>query len=114
MVEPLMRMVQSLALAIVTLGCLGGHSLALEYRGGVVLPLGSALDGQVVGGLSGVVYDPARELYYVLSDARGEHGPARFYTMRIDVADGFLDEDVKVWAADGTLLAHSRQLALAR
>ena len=30
------------------------------------------------------------------------------------VADGFLDEDVKVWAADGTLLAHSRQLALAR
>ncbi|MDH4169309.1 MAG: thioesterase family protein [Acidimicrobiia bacterium] len=30
------------------------------------------------------------------------------------VAEGFLDEDVRVWAADGTLLAHSRQLALAR
>ncbi|MGI9603016.1 MAG: acyl-CoA thioesterase, partial [Acidimicrobiales bacterium] len=30
------------------------------------------------------------------------------------VADGFLDEDVRVWAPDGTLLAHSRQLALAR
>lgn len=30
------------------------------------------------------------------------------------VAEGFLDEDVRIWAADGTLLAHSRQLALAR
>ena len=36
-----------------------------------------------VGGLSGISYDPERQLYYVISDDKSEYNPARFYTMRI-------------------------------
>jgi acyl-CoA thioesterase len=35
---------------------------------------------------------------------------ARFMTRRAN--GGFLEEDGELWTADGTLLAHSRQLAL--
>jgi hypothetical protein len=36
-----------------------------------------------VGGLSGLDYDPARDVWYALSDDRSEFAPARFYTLRI-------------------------------
>ncbi len=42
-----------------------------------------------VGGLSGLAYDAKRNVYYAVSDDRGENQPARFYTLAID-----LDPDV--------------------
>jgi len=38
-----------------------------------------------VGGLSGLVFDPASGHYLALSDSRGEHGPVRVYTLEIDL-----------------------------
>jgi 3-phytase len=38
-----------------------------------------------VGGLSGITYDPAQNLYYVISDDRAQRGPARFYTLKLDL-----------------------------
>jgi len=36
-----------------------------------------------VGGLSGLVFDPASGDYLAISDSRGEHGPVRAYTLEI-------------------------------
>lgn len=40
--------------------------------------------GTAVGGLSSIDYDAGSNLYYLVSDDRSAHGPARFYTARID------------------------------
>ncbi|MCG6133882.1 MAG: phytase [Nostoc sp. LLA-1] len=37
-----------------------------------------------MGGLSGVTYDAANNLYYSISDDRSQNGPARFYTFTLD------------------------------
>jgi hypothetical protein len=39
--------------------------------------------GSTVGGLSGIDYDPAADLYYLISDDGSSINPARFYTARI-------------------------------
>jgi len=36
-----------------------------------------------LGGISGLDYDPVGDIWYLLSDDRSEHAPARFYTARI-------------------------------
>lgn len=59
----------------------------LEYLGQVQLPPNTTFDGTLVGGLSGISYDPGRDCYYVISDDRSATGPARFYTMRLSVSD---------------------------
>lgn len=66
----------------------------VEALGMVTYATGSTYAGTEVGGLSGVAYDAARDVYYVISDAKGEEdeGPSRFYTLAIDVSDGSLDE----------------------
>ena len=48
---------------------------------------GATLDGTVIGGLSGISYDPARQVYYVISDDRSAKNPARFDTVRIALSD---------------------------
>jgi hypothetical protein len=44
------------------------------------------VDDTTVGGLSGITYDARRGVYYLISDDRGDFGPARFYTARIDIS----------------------------
>jgi hypothetical protein len=63
----------------------------IEFLGAVEIPSGFKFENTVVGGLSGLTYDAGREVYYAISDDRSEHGAARFYTLRIDLADGRLD-----------------------
>src|SRR4051812_6087080 len=58
----------------------------LRFLGELDIPTKSLeVDGTTVGGLSGLAYDARRNVYYVISDDRGEFGPARFYTVRIDI-----------------------------
>lgn len=66
---------------------------SLAFRGEATLPAGASFDGTVVGGLSSITYDAARDVYYAISDARPElgQGPWRFYTLKVDVSDGRLD-----------------------
>lgn len=60
---------------------------ALTYLGKVELPAATVYDGTLVGGLSGISYNPDDQLYYIVSDDKSEHNPARFYTARIALSD---------------------------
>ena len=65
----------------------------LSFAGESTLAAGLAYQGTVVGGLSSITYDAARDRYYALSDAQPNlgQGPVRFYTLTVDTADGELD-----------------------
>lgn len=57
------------------------------YLGQLQLQRAAMFDGTVVGGLSGISYDPDAQLYYIVSDDRSSQNPARFYTARIELSD---------------------------
>lgn len=65
---------------------------AWTYLGGSEVRSGFLFAGTVVGGLSGITYDSGRGVYYVISDDRSAKNPARFYTVRIPLADNSFDE----------------------
>jgi hypothetical protein len=48
--------------------------------------------GSTVGGLSGIDYDAANDLYYLISDDGSSINPARFYTARLALAADSLGE----------------------
>ncbi|MFV8050886.1 esterase-like activity of phytase family protein [Mycobacterium sp. 48b] len=64
----------------------------LDYLGQRQVAHGAMLDGTVIGGLSGISYDPAADLYYIVSDDRSAKNPARFYTARITLSDNSIDD----------------------
>lgn len=66
----------------------------LQYLGQIQLAAGTRFGGTVVGGLSGISYDPGRDCYYVISDDRSASGPARFYTVRLSVSERGIDDVV--------------------
>ncbi len=57
----------------------------LRLIGETTLPHRLTFNGTTVGGLSGLDFDPARELWYALSDDRSDLQPARFYTLRLNL-----------------------------
>jgi hypothetical protein len=64
---------------------------SLEFIGETIFATGFSFAGTNVGGLSGIAYDAKRGVYHSISDDRSELGAARFYTLRVDLADGGLD-----------------------
>ncbi|SFD32825.1 Uncharacterized conserved protein [Chitinophaga sp. CF118] len=48
-----------------------------------IVPYNLSFNGTTVGGLSGIDYDTARKVYYLICDDRSEKQSARFYTARI-------------------------------
>ena len=56
----------------------------LRLIGQATLPHGLDFQGTVVGGLSGLDWDPVNARWTALSDDRSANGPARFYTLAID------------------------------
>jgi 3-phytase len=62
-----------------------------ELIGTLDIPTGTLFQNTVVGGLSSITYDAARNVYYVISDDQGTINPVRYYTLDIDVSDGQLD-----------------------
>ncbi|MBD2104712.1 phytase [Leptolyngbya sp. FACHB-261] len=63
----------------------------VSFLGELTFPTGLQFNGTQVGGLSGITYDPSRNLYYSIADDRSEFNPARFYTLSINLSDGRLD-----------------------
>ncbi|MBW8685981.1 esterase-like activity of phytase family protein [Chitinophaga sp. B61] len=64
-------------------------SLRLLHK--YVVPHDQPFDGTTIGGLSGIDYDTARKIYYLICDDRSEKQPARFYTARIPVPGNATD-----------------------
>lgn len=66
----------------------------LRLLGETTLPRHLQFRGTTVGGLSAIDFDPATGLWVALSDDRSERQPARWYTLRIEVAEGRLQVEV--------------------
>jgi hypothetical protein len=86
------------------------NKLSIEYVGEYQLPKGFQVKNTPVGGLSGLTYDRQRNLFYAISDDRGEKAPARFYTLKLDL-DTTNPQQIKfksVDVTDVTLLKNER------
>jgi hypothetical protein len=55
----------------------------LRFIGAVTVPNDQTVDGTLVGGLSGIDYDPATDLWYLISDDKSDKNPARFYIAKL-------------------------------
>ncbi|MEH1818357.1 MAG: esterase-like activity of phytase family protein [Nostoc sp.] len=65
---------------------------SIEFIGEATLRKGLIFQKTEVGGLSGITYNPKNNLYYAISDDRGQKAPARFYTLKIDLSKGVLQK----------------------
>ncbi|MER3494009.1 MAG: hypothetical protein C4323_17925 [Mastigocladus sp. ERB_26_2] len=64
----------------------------IKFIGSATLPKGFLFQKTEVGGLSGITYDAKNDLYYAISDDRSNKAAARFYTLKIDLSKGSLQE----------------------
>ena len=86
---PLHRILSLAACAIVTAIALPAVAQpttdigGLRFIGAVTVRNDATVDGTLVGGLSGIDYDPATDLWYIVSDDKSEKNPARFYTAKL-------------------------------
>jgi hypothetical protein len=83
---------------------------SIEFIGQATLPKGLSFQKTEVGGLSGITYDATTDLYYAISDDRSQQAPARFYTFKIDLNQGNLQDKGVQTVGVTTLLNDSNQL----
>lgn len=83
----------------------GSKPPQLEFLGQAIIPTGTTFAGTEIGGLSSITYDSARGAFYSLSDDQSQIDPARFYTLRVDLSDGHLDDGDVHFTGVTTLLA---------
>ncbi len=63
----------------------------LRFVNQFILPNALVFDNTTVGGLSGIDYDPKRDVYYMICDDPSAINPARFYTMSISLSEKGID-----------------------
>ncbi|NDJ23362.1 hypothetical protein GS682_17320 [Nostoc sp. B(2019)] len=81
----------------------------IKFIGESSLPKGLTFQNTEIGGLSGITYDPKNELYYAISDDRGQKANARLYTLKIDLSKGALKNGGVVPVGVTTLLNENNQ-----
>jgi len=64
----------------------------LKFLSEYVVPYNKDFENTVVGGLSGIDYDPQKKVYYMVSDDRSERNPARFYEAEISISKNKIDD----------------------
>ncbi|YAF98382.1 MAG: esterase-like activity of phytase family protein [Nodularia sp. CChRGM 3473] len=82
----------------------------IEFIGEATLAKGLTFQKTEVGGLSGITYDVKNDVYYAISDDRGQKAPARFYTLKIDLSKGSLQNNGVVPVGVTTLLNQASQI----
>lgn len=65
---------------------------SLEFLGEDKIATGFEFNDTEVGGLSGITYDPNKNLYYAISDDRSQQDQARFYSLNINLSDNKLNQ----------------------
>ncbi|MBN3927812.1 esterase-like activity of phytase family protein [Nostoc sp. NMS4] len=81
----------------------------IEFIGEATLPNGLIFQKTEVGGLSGITYNAKNNLYYAISDDRGQKAAARFYTLKIDLSKGSLQKGGIMPVSVTTLLNENGQ-----
>jgi hypothetical protein len=69
---------------------------SLEFLGEYRIPNNFKIDGVPLGGLSGLTYDRQQGVFYAISDDRSDRGPARFYSLKVNVDSKSQLQNVKV------------------
>ncbi len=72
----------------------GGDIKQLRFINEYIVSNEIQLKGTIVGGLSGIDYDRARDLYYLICDDPSSKGPARFYTAKLLIGNKGIDSIV--------------------
>lgn len=62
---------------------LASNNKEINPVGSATISTGFIFQGMEFGGISGITYNPEQQLYYGISDDRGNKAPARFYTLKI-------------------------------
>ena len=82
---------------------------SIEFIGQATLPTGLIFQKTEIGGLSGITYDAKNNLYYAISDDRGQKATPRFYTFTIDLSKGKLSNNDVIPVGVTNLLNTSNQ-----
>jgi hypothetical protein len=90
-----------LLIGMLLAGCSTAHKItndttvapvtALRLLHKYTVPYNKPFNGTTIGGLSGIDYDTARKVYYLICDDRSEKQPARFYTAQIPLTGNDTD-----------------------
>lgn len=83
----LRRLLLCCCLLVASCGASDTTDGGLVYLGQFRVSPGATLDGTVIGGLSGISYDPENMRYFVISDDRSATNAARFYTVQMSLSD---------------------------
>lgn len=82
---------------------------SIQFIGQATLAKGLSFQKTEIGGLSGITYDAGNDLFYAISDDRGQKAPARFYTFKIDFSKGKLSDKGVIPVGVTTLLDENGQ-----
>lgn len=77
---------------------------SIEFIGEATLPKGLIFQNTEVGGLSGITYNSKNNLYYAISDDRGQKAATHLYTLKIDLSKGLLEKGGIIPVSVTTLL----------
>lgn len=76
---------------IVDLPSLASTIKEIEFLGEATFSTDTQVQETLLGGLSGIIYNASKNVYYSISDDRSQNNPARFYTLSIDVRENSLE-----------------------
>ena len=71
-----------------------GSTIHLKFLSEYDVPFNKDFQNTIIGGLSGIDYVPAKNAYYLISDDRSDHNPARFYEAKININQNKIDSVV--------------------
>ena len=73
------------------LNCTSHKVIKLSYLDSYQIPANARISETVFGGISGIDYNETDDNYYLITDDRSKHNPARMYIAKINLTFGSID-----------------------